>query len=137
MSVDELAEKTTIDFPKPIGRESAEGLLCYLSSHLPANVSGKIEYFISYRYDSKKESSFEDKGTLKLVASVNNLKGLMASNTFISERDGRDTSLISRIAFQRVPGWDLSDYRSEVRELWDDVRKVVNQYFEGVLKVGN
>ncbi|MFH1918033.1 MAG: hypothetical protein ABIJ14_02960 [Nanoarchaeota archaeon] len=61
----------------------------------------------------------------------------MASNTFISERDGRDTSLISRIAFQRVPGWDLSDYRSEVRELWDDVRKVVNQYFEGVLKVGN
>lgn len=135
MSLDELTKKTTIDFPRPIRSQHAEDLLCYLSSHLPANVSGKIGYFINYIYDPETESSSEDKGTLKLSATVNSLKEAMAFDSFQSKPWEANTSYISAIEFQRVPDWELEEYRPEIRKLWDDVRECVGKYFEEVLKV--
>lgn len=134
MSVDELTKKTTIEFPRPIGREHAEKMLCYISSHLPGDVNGKVEYFINYRCDSKKKDSLEEKGTLTLFVNVNNSKKIPSFDTFVSSPWKEDSSLISKIEFQKIPGFELSEYRPEVIELWDDVRKVVNKYFEEVLK---
>jgi len=134
MSVDKLIEKTTIDFPVAIGRRDAENMLGYISSHLPGNVSGKVEYFINYIYDTEKKSSLEDKGTLKLVATIKSLKETMAFGTFISKPWEKNTSWISGVEFQRVPDWELSESRPEVRELWKDVRKIVSRYFSEILK---
>jgi len=134
MSIDEITEKTTIEFPIPIGREHAENLLCYISSHLPGNVSSKVEYFINYLYDPG-SGTLEDKGTLKLVATINDSKEPMAFDTFVSEPYPEETSFISKVAFQRIPAWELSDYRKEVKGLWEDTRRVVLDYFREVLNI--
>ena len=104
-------------------------MLCYLSNHLPADVSGKIEYFINYLYDSKIKSSLENKGTLKVSANIRNFEVSMAFDSFESISYDKDSSFISGIKFNRVPAWEIEDYRTEIMELWDDVRKSIENYF--------
>jgi hypothetical protein len=129
MSIDELAKKMTIDFPRPVSRVGAEVLLSYIAGKLPGRVNGKIDYFINYIFDPEEKDVSEDKGTLSIVATLVRDKNVMASDAFESKPWKQDTSYISGITFQRVPDWDLPDYRKEVQELWDDIRKIIGNFF--------
>ena len=134
MTIEEIMKKTIIKFPRPIGRKDSENLFCYLSGKLPANISGKVEYFKSFRYDEKNESVVEENGTLKLTATIYSLKDGTVCDYLESRPWDEDTSLISAIAFHMVPGWESSDYRPKVQKFWDQVRGLVNKYFEEVIK---
>lgn len=135
MAVEELIEKTKIGFPRPIGLKQTEEMLCYISSHLPANVSQKVEYHKRFDYDPEKDGSLENNGTLKVIASIHKMSEPFEYDTFVSYPYDKDTSFISGVKFEIVPGWNLSEYRPEVRELWDDVRNCINHYFKDILKV--
>lgn len=125
-----MIEKTTIEFPRPIDREDAESLLHYISDNLKGHVSGKISYFINYQYDAKTSGSLEDRGTLKVSAMISNYNEPIAFDNFTSKNWEEDTSKIKGLEFQRVPDWELSDYRPEAQKLWDDTRKIVGNFFE-------
>jgi len=133
MAIEEIMEKTIIKFPRPIGRMESENLLCYLSGKLPANISGKIEYFKSFRYDEKNESVVKENGTLRLTATINSFKDVMVFDSLESRPWDKGISWISAIAFQVVPGWEFLDYHPKVQKLWDQVRGLVNKYFEEVI----
>jgi len=134
MSLKEILEKTTIEFPRPIGREEAEKLLFYIAKNLPANVNTTIEYYMCY-YPSADEDLIEKtKGTLKVSASVDCVRPIGLFDSFQSETWKEDMSYISSIAFQRDLGKELSDYEPEKIKLWDDVREVVEKYFKESLR---
>ena len=134
MELDEIAKEGTIEFPRPISREDAENLFCYIAKELPASISSHIDYYKSFSYNEERDKVLEDEGTLIVIASVSSLKKERGYDTFVSKPGDRDTSCISAIASQTVPGWELLDYRPEVRKLWKDVREVVNRYFGEDLK---
>ena len=133
MSIDEIVEKTTIELPMPLSLKGAEKLLYYLAEELPANVSYHISHHKSI-YRPFRESGrkiLKQDGTVEINANINNLEKPFAFDGFQFTSSGmEDTSKLSVIRFNLVPGWELPEYRPEVRELWDQVREKVRQYFE-------
>ena len=134
MSIDELLEKTTIKLPRSLTLKEAEKLIYYLAKELPANIhyhtSRHRSIFRSYGEGNRK--ILEQDGTVKINVNINNIEKPLALDSFqlqASDQD-RDTSKLSVIRFNLVPGWELPEYRPEVRELWDKVRGKVGQYFE-------
>lgn len=134
MPIDELLEKTRIELPRSLTLKEAEKLIYYLAKELPANI-----HYHTSRYRSIVRSSGEDNrseileqdGTVEINANINNLEKPFAFDGFQFTSSGmEDTSKLSVIRFNLVPGWELSEYRPEVIELWDHVRKTVGQYFE-------
>lgn len=91
MSIDQIAAKATIEFPRPIDRKETEALLTYIAENMPQEVHPYEKY----------------------------------------------PSKIRRLPFHLVPvahdrldtGWELEDYEDNI-SLWDNVREIVNQYFE-------
>jgi hypothetical protein len=130
MSLDEVLEKTTIEFPRPINREEAEKLLLYIAKNLQADVRSIIKYRLTYYHDEIHKYITEDGGTLRIDATVSSLKTPALFDSFHSEPHERDRSYISEIVFGRVPGWELANYGEEKVKFWDDVRVVVNKYFK-------
>ena len=134
MSIDEVVEKTRIELPRSLTLKEAEELIYYLAKELPANVNYQTSYyksvFHSFRESNKKILKQED-GTVEINGSISNLEKPFAFDFFqFRASDKGDTSKLSVIAFHLVPGRELSEYRLEVRKLWDDVREKVGQYFE-------
>ncbi len=134
MSIDEIVEKTTIELPMPLSLKGAEKLLYYLAEEMPANLIYQILHRKSI-YRPFRESGrkiLKQDGTIVISGSISNLEKPFAFDSFqlqASDED-RDTSKLSVIRFNLVPGWELSEYRPEVIELWGQVRKKVRQYFE-------
>lgn len=131
MSFEEIRDKTTIEFKRPIDLKETEDLFKYIARNMPANVNSTIKYFKSFLYHNEKVS--EDKGTLEVVATLHSFK-THAVDTFKSVPYDEDTSLISSVAFDTAPGEELYDYKPEAQELWDQTKELVNKYFEEVPK---
>ena len=135
MSIDEIVEKTTIELPMSLSLKGAEKLLYYLAKELPANVSYQILHHKSI-YRPFRESGrkiLKQDGTIVISGSISNLEKPLAFDFFqlqASDKGRDDTSKLSVIKFNLVPGWELSEYRPEVIKLWDNVRVKVGQYFE-------
>lgn len=125
--IEEVIESTRVPFSRSINLDKGKKLLKYIAANLPASISFRCEYQGSFS-DHYEGKVLEYPGSIGLVATVIDKKG--ASDTFVSFRADYGPSLIAGIVFSSVPGWDLENYRIEVRQLWDDVRKVVNKYFE-------
>ncbi len=138
MSISEILKEAVIEFPRPIGREDSESLLCYLTRMLPANINGKIGYYLSF--DHLNGEIRRDNGTLEVSATISghcSPSSRLIFDTFTSQPFNEDSSYIKAISFALVPGWDLSDYGDERRKLWSDVRGLVNKYFKEKKEVKN
>lgn len=136
MTIDEIAEKSTITFPRSVDLKEAEGLLMYVAMTLPAHVHYNVHYFRSISSLDGESFGVQD-GTLKIIASVHSLKNPMAFDTFHIDSSTEDPSRLELIGFQMVPGWELSDYRPEIRQLWGDTRRIVQGYFATREGIGN
>lgn len=128
MSIEEVIEKTTIELPREIDLETAEELLRYLAGNLSANIHYNVSYFKSILKKDGEISEFD--GSVSLTANISSYENPTAFDACTFMSSSTDTSKLSIIKFGQVPGWDLSEYRQEVRQLWDDVRETVKQYFE-------
>ena len=130
MTIDEVLERSTILLPMPLSLERTEKLLVYIAEQLPANISYKLSSHHSIYPEEEKAS--KQLGTVSITGSIKSLKDVLASDSFNcthSEKD-RNTSRISLIKFSIIPGYELDEYRKEVTRLWDDVRKLVSEYFK-------
>lgn len=129
MSIDKLVEKTTIKFLKPLNLRNAEKLLLYISEHLPGTVNYHIEQHKSLSYNKEKKKSTKDNGTLTISTNISNSEKVMAFDFPQLIPWEKDSSYVSSIQFPRLSD-NLMDYRPEVQRLWDDVRKIVENYFK-------
>ncbi len=126
-SLDEVTEKTTIKFGKPLTQEGIEDLLLYIAKEMPANINYNASYHRSLLRTG--HGIRGQKGSVTVSAQIVGCKNPLAFDCFESILLEGDSSKISAIAFNRVPGWELHDYRQEVRALWGQVREVVGRYF--------
>jgi hypothetical protein len=133
MAIDEVMNRATINFPGHLNLKNAERLLQYISENLPGNVHYFIENHNNFLYDREKRKSVKDRGTLKMSANFLDSKVALCFDTAQLEPWSKNTSYVSSMKFQVVPGWELSDY-GRVFPLWDDVRKLVGEYFDKRMK---
>lgn len=127
MSYEELKNKTTIEFERPVDLEETKKLLNYLVEHMPANIRHTVKYS-EYLLHCKKGIS-EDKGALEVMATLHSFK-THSVDTFKSIPYSEDSSLIASVAFQTMPGEELLDYKPETLEFWDQTKELVNKYFK-------
>jgi len=125
MGIDEIIKRATIELPCAITLDEAEKLIAYIAKQLPANINYKSSYFKSIARGQDGKMSIQD-GTVNLEVTISSYKNHATCDTFQFGHSQQDISKFDAIIFQQVPGWDLSEYRPEVRELWGDVRKIVN-----------
>jgi hypothetical protein len=133
MTIDEVTERAMIYFPEKIDGAEAETLLDYLTEKLPGKIEREITYFTLSYFDSKTDRVVKDRRSLQVSALIfQNTKDLTVAGEFRSRWED-NPSFISGVAFGRIPGKKLSDYKPGTLELWDKTRKIINDYFEKIL----
>ena len=130
MLTEEVTERSRIIIPKDISLREAEKLLRYLAESLQASVNYQVSYYRTARHENGKV--IIDRGTVEIAGGIakTEIPFCFDSFTLKSSERSRDTSRLSRMQFQLIPGYDeFSDYRPEIVQLWDDVRGVIKDYF--------
>ncbi len=131
MKLDKLVEASTIKFPRSLPLREAKELLDYLAINLPADINARVEYFENrYGHLGKEENEpvKRRRGTVTISGSIRTKD--FAFDGFVTQ-PARNTSRINAIQFQLIPGYELEEYRPDVRQLWEDVGTQVQNYFEG------
>ncbi len=129
MSIDEVLRKSRIALPEKINLREAEKLLRYIAKKLPAEIQytllcNKLLYRDRNNF-FKNSFSF----TPEINGKINCLKDSRAFDVFQFKSLKEDGSKLDIMQFQTVPEWELNEYRQEIKQLWDDTRKIVDEYF--------
>ena len=125
MTIDELLEASTIEFLESLTLEEMGKLLDYITKNLPADIYTKTEYNENRDHDQDMPTL----GTVKIVGTIKNVNNYSFDSFMTTYNFLEDTSKISAMQFQTIPGYELEEHREEVRQLWNDVRAQVNNYF--------
>ena len=128
MTIDEVISEVEIQFPTLLSRGEAEELLRYIAVKLPGRVHYRTHY--SRSIDPNDCSELQTEGrALKINGDISRVGSPMAFDTFYIEPSEEDTSKLRMMKFQLVPGWELGEYRPEIKQLWEDTRGLVDAYF--------
>src|SRR3989344_7932877 len=128
MTIDEVISEAEIQFPTLLSRKEAEELLMYIAVKLPGRVHYRTQY--SRSIDPNDCSELQTEGrALKINGDISRVGSPMAFDTFYIEPSEEDTSKLRMMKFQLVPGWELGEYRPEIKQLWEDTRGLVDAYF--------
>ncbi len=132
MSVEELLEKATIQFEKPISQNSIGMYMHYLSYELHAN--------IRYRLTLDKEiwALPEDTSLIPIKTTRFGLSGIITKRTtsyddYVSEifnGFSDDPDYIKGVKFDIIPGFDLKEYDPKKIQFWDEIRKLSCDYIK-------
>ena len=129
MTIEQLISEVEIQFQRPLSIEEAERLLGYVAKRLPGRVHYRAHYFRSIDPNDCSELQIEG-SALKIDGDISRVGSPMAFDTFHMEPLEEDTSKLEIMKFQLVPGWKLEEYKLEIKQLWEDTRRLVDAYFE-------
>ena len=116
-------EQTRIDFPRGLGLHEAENLVVHLERDLPVFVD-----YTAY-YSRKGESLEENKGNIGMTGTIISKKDNSISSRFYLDSQKNRRFELSGLKFIRT--YDkISDYKPEVLQLWNDVRKSIDDFFK-------
>lgn len=144
MSLDELTEKSTIEFEEYLTLEQTDELLKYLARELPAHINYTTEetknlYLCHGEKEIKSETTkIKLTGTIspEIIKSVVNVPNYLIetyslSSVFTCESDYfQEEEKIKTLKFDLIPGKDLEEYDKEELKFWNAVREKVKKYFE-------
>ena len=130
MSVEEVVNKTTIKFKRPLKEKEIRSLMIYLARELSADITYEISYRRELIHNRDKGGLSIKTAGLELTARITS--SLFASDSLTSKGHENIEALdsISGFSFNKVPGWEVLEYRPEVRALWSKVRTSVDEYFD-------
>lgn len=146
MSLEELTQRATITFPFLATLEDMERLFGYLQQEagLITNYELSISKQVGNIFEKPKELEGAVAKDYRLSGSIS-VPSLGITDTLrnltggISERwdfegfpkiAADNKPYFSGMKFFTTPGWSLGDYRQGTLQLWDQVRKLTNKYFE-------
>ena len=132
--LEDLIEKSTINLGITgfTDLSDVENLLRYIAERLP----GRIDYKASYRKNlssSPKEASEGEKGLDGGISRI----GKDYEFTFFSMTYELSNRRFTEIKFQTIPGYSLEEHRPGERQLWGDVRGVVEEYIQKYIKISH
>ncbi len=127
----DLIERTTVNFPRPIGVGEVEELfkfIAYESEH-------RIDYIVESRVNVVPDSGTHNPPLVH--NSSNKIKGdVLADHPFrgahfegISSEFSDDCALVGGLRFQTIPGYKISEHNPNEVMVWDEVRKWTAIYF--------
>jgi hypothetical protein len=130
MELNDVFARPTITFPEIISFAGVEGLLIYISEHLKVDVHYSLDTPKSFIYDDNDKKS-------KLVLKDRVMGDILIkdrkNNSLYSVKLGsqKENSLeFSFMRFDMENGGNISNYKKETLEFWDDIRDIVNDYFK-------
>jgi hypothetical protein len=132
-AIEDILERATIKFPNPLGLADTERLLLCISE----GVKGKVNYGLrtpkSFVYNEEKGKSEVDvrKNIIGEIIIRGSKNPIGEAVSILPSEDLADERFIkySSMRFSIIPGYDVSEYRKETVQLWDDVRSIVEKYF--------
>lgn len=138
MSISEVIERATINFPKLLNSEEMEDLFRYFRQEAGLEIAYTLR--TNKRMGNLSEEPTNDEpaviSSVEISGGITNPRNYAVhdsfeSQSFESRRETSDDDLpyFSGIRFSIVPGWNISDYRSEILQLWDETRGLVKRYF--------
>lgn len=139
MGIDEVIRRTTMELPQEIHIREVESILHRIAKDLPAIVNYCKQEYINLEYKRSRAVGCDNRvldkrlvehGTASIVGTISSKKNPAAFDSFETQSGMADPSMVASIRFCMVPGWGIGDYRPEVRQLWDDTRKIVDSYFK-------
>ena len=131
MSIDEVLEKSKIEFPITINLKEAEKILEYIAKELPANIHYKVSYnkSLTYFVDTLEKRD----GIIDLSADISREnKGF--AHGIIKFQQSKIYNKFSSLKFQTIPRYNLEEYGQEIKQLWGDTRKIVKEYLLKIKK---
>lgn len=131
MTLDGVLDKSTIQFPRLLPRDEAEELIGYIARRLPVRVHYRTQYsrLMNFHDPDTPDKLLIKECAVSVVGDIEMVRNSMAFDTFCMEPSNGDTSKLETMRFQLVPGWELGEYRKDVRALWAYTRRAVNSYF--------
>jgi hypothetical protein len=124
MSLEELTEKATIEFRRPLGLKEAEDMLKQVSVQMKASINYAAQHQRTVTAGEVDEGSVQLGGMLSVLG-----KGLAEPFRLEAQYVDEECKFL-RLQFQLIPGYDeLSEYRPETIKIWDETREAVNKYF--------
>ena len=130
MSIDELTERTEINFPRNLDERELKKLVAYLGEMLIANV----DFIISENYRASRIISLSDKRTQIRLSSMEASGTIIGYNrsanfrckTIISDKYSRN--LITGMKFDTIPGYNIREHRQEEVKLWAEIKNYIESY---------
>jgi len=126
MGIEDVIERRTIEFPRPLGVADTEKLLI--------DVAQALSYRLRWHVDQQKTvGDYIDVNKYSIELGSASVSGSYAvrgkaTESFRCEADQEGTQFAG-IRFELVPGWRLSEYRPEAVAIWDAVREQVTKSF--------
>lgn len=129
-TLDEVTERSTVEFPKLINLREAEDLLKYIARNskvdIHYNKSTNVRLLPAKHEDMMMRKAYCD----NINGTIYSLERLMTNEDFVMKPNSSDDYEFKDLKFFNTPGWELSEYRKEAVQLWDDVKRVALEYFK-------
>ena len=128
MTLDEVLEKATIEFPRALSLSEAKKFLSYIAEKLPGDASYTVFYPVEAGYLVESGEFSEDEGASIIMGRISS-KRPVAFDKFVLKVSKTNVSRLSAIRPQ-TNNREFGDYSPEVRQLWDNIRKITKRYFK-------
>ncbi len=125
--IEKIIQKATIKFPEAIDTEQAKQLLVHLAKTGGYSFGISVEQSMGIGKRDETPAVIE-KGTAAIKGMATNGDGGFSAFSLQRETSD-DITQFSYWQFSITPGWGFSDYQPEELELWDDIRKRVNDFY--------
>ena len=100
MTIDELTEKSKIEFPRLIDLDEAEKLIDYIAEILPANIDYQKNQHKSIMHSNINDAFIKADGTSKVIATITSLKNPVTFDTCQFNHSSQNRSKLETIQFQ-------------------------------------
>ncbi|UCD20792.1 MAG: hypothetical protein JSW08_03400 [archaeon] len=135
MDLDEVTERATIKFGKPISWTEAERMLGYVAQRTGLEMGYTVEQRKRIKPDKTDPDSIpEPQYDFVIVeAGAMHNEELACVGTFfltIPPEERGDGTIADRLVFPTLPGMPLKAHGEKAIKLWDDVRTAVAEYFQ-------
>ena len=132
-----VLERATINFPRNLDIGELTKLFAFV--HEKGNLEIKYNLILerTWFYDHESKVSKYGERPKDVSGNINtiilNTTGStpFTAESFSCNRNYNDDGKIySNLSFNTIPGYDIEEHKKETVELWDNVKKIVEEYFK-------
>ncbi len=130
--IEEILNKAKITFSNPLSFADTERLLFCISEGIQGEVHYSLDWPKSFVYDETGKKSKIKEGEKRTIGeiTIKENKTPVLEIAKVIPYDG-ESSQFSSMVFNIDSRLNLSDYKKETLQLWNDVRGIVEKYFSG------
>jgi hypothetical protein len=131
MAIDEVIERSTIQFAKPLSLKETEGLLFHIAKNLPGDVNYQASHGeMITSLTPLKGKTCRERRSVSIWGTIYRKNSTLDYDSFECKMLNNNSLLFGSINFVLIPGYEFEEYRPGVVKLWGDVREQVSSYFK-------